>query len=125
MTAATTEQFIPQMLNLDLIDAVRFTKGCYTGQEIVARTQHLGRVKRRTLRFRLAAGPAPEPLQHLLLDGVKAADVLLTATTDTGVELLAVTNLDARERSLTTEDGRVAAARGGEGAEHDLVGQDQ
>ncbi len=59
------------MLNLDLIDGVSFTKGCYTGQEIVARTQHLGRVKRRTLRFRLAAGPAPAPLQHLLLEGVK------------------------------------------------------
>ena len=50
----------PQMLNLDLLDAISFTKGCYTGQEIVARTQHLGRIKRRTLRYRVcAAGASP------------------------------------------------------------------
>ena len=109
VTAGTTEQFIPQMLNLDLLDAVSFTKGCYTGQEIVARTQHLGRVKRRAMRFRLASGPAPEPLQNLLLDGAKAADVLVTAPRPGGaVELLAVTNLDVQGRSLATEDGRVA-----------------
>jgi folate-binding protein YgfZ len=44
---ATQEAFIPQMLNLDRLDAVSFSKGCYPGQEIVARTQHLGRIKRR------------------------------------------------------------------------------
>ena len=43
----TRESFIPQMLNLDRINAVSFSKGCYPGQEIVARTQHLGRIKRR------------------------------------------------------------------------------
>jgi len=59
--AATSEQFIPQMLNVDLLNGVSFTKGCYTGQEIVARTHHLGRVKRRTMRFHLEAGPAPAP----------------------------------------------------------------
>jgi folate-binding protein YgfZ len=108
VSAATSEQFIPQMLNLDLLEAVSFTKGCYTGQEIVARTQHLGRVKRRTMRFRLSKGEAPAPLQILLADGAKAAEVLLTATTDAGIELLAVTNLDVQGKSLMTEDGRVA-----------------
>jgi folate-binding protein YgfZ len=106
--AATTGQFTPQMLNLDLLEGVSFAKGCYTGQEIIARTQHLGRVKRRTLRFRLPAGPAPSPLQGLYLDDVKVADVLMSATTAAGVELLAVTNLDAGERPLLLEDGRVA-----------------
>jgi folate-binding protein YgfZ len=110
--AATSEQFIPQMLNLDLIGGVSFTKGCYTGQEIVARTHHLGRVKRRSMRFHLPAGGAtPAPLSHLLLDGVKAADVLMTAESGDGIELLAVTNLDAACRSLTTEDGRLAESR--------------
>jgi folate-binding protein YgfZ len=42
----TSEQFIPQMLKLDQIGAVSFTKGCYTGQEIVTRTHYLGEVKR-------------------------------------------------------------------------------
>ncbi len=50
--AATREAFIPQMLNLDLVGAISFQKGCYTGQEIVARTQHLGRIKRRLWRVR-------------------------------------------------------------------------
>jgi folate-binding protein YgfZ len=54
--AATSEQFVAQMLNLDLLDAISFTKGCYTGQEIIARTQHLGRIKRRLSRLRLPSG---------------------------------------------------------------------
>jgi len=44
---ATQEQFIPQMVNLDAIEGVSFQKGCYPGQEIVARTQYLGKIKRR------------------------------------------------------------------------------
>lgn len=44
----TQEQFVPQMLNLDLLNGINFKKGCYTGQEIVARTHYLGTVKRRT-----------------------------------------------------------------------------
>ena len=54
--AATSEQFVAQMLNLDLLDAISFTKGCYTGQEIIARTQHLGRIKRRLSRLALPSG---------------------------------------------------------------------
>ncbi|MBT8082747.1 MAG: hypothetical protein KJO56_10020, partial [Gammaproteobacteria bacterium] len=49
--AKQSEQFTPHMLNLDLLDAVSFDKGCYTGQEIVARTHYKGATKRRTLRF--------------------------------------------------------------------------
>jgi len=47
ITAATQEQFIPQMVNLEVIGGVSFQKGCYPGQEIVARTQYLGKIKRR------------------------------------------------------------------------------
>lgn len=46
----TQEAFIPQSLNMDLIEGINFKKGCYTGQEIVARTHYLGRVKRRMYR---------------------------------------------------------------------------
>ena len=110
--AATSEQFTPQMLNVDLIDGVSFTKGCYTGQEIVARTHHLGRVKRRTMRFHLPAGAAaPAPMSTLTLEGTKVADVLMTVEMDDGIELLAVTNLDAAGRSLVTKDGRLAEPR--------------
>jgi folate-binding protein YgfZ len=46
----TSDTFVPQMINLDRVGGVSFTKGCYVGQEIVARTQHLGRIKRRMYR---------------------------------------------------------------------------
>jgi folate-binding protein YgfZ len=53
--AGTQEAFVPQMLNMELpaVGGVSFTKGCYPGQEIVARTQYLGKVKRRSFRARL------------------------------------------------------------------------
>ena len=47
---STQESFIPQSINLDLVDGINFKKGCYTGQEIVARTHYLGKVKRRMYR---------------------------------------------------------------------------
>lgn len=46
LTIETSEEFIPQMLNLDLLGGISFNKGCYTGQEIVARTHYLGKAKR-------------------------------------------------------------------------------
>jgi tRNA-modifying protein YgfZ len=54
--AATTEEFVAQMLNLDVVGAVAFDKGCYTGQEVIARAHYRGRVKRRLQRFR-SRGP--------------------------------------------------------------------
>lgn len=106
--AATSGAFVPQMLNLDLLDAISFTKGCYTGQEIVARTQHLGRIKRRLLRYRLPPGPMPAPLAGLFLESTKVAEIVMSAGMDDGVHLLAVTSLEARGSTLRAEDGREA-----------------
>ena len=60
ITAATQDQFVPQMVNLEILGGVDFQKGCYPGQEIVARAQYRGQVKRRMVRL-----PAPqgEPLR--------------------------------------------------------------
>ncbi len=49
--AATSEEFVAQMLNLDAVNAISFEKGCYTGQEVIARAHYRGRVKRRMQRF--------------------------------------------------------------------------
>ena len=49
--AATSEEFVAQMLNLDVLGAIAFDKGCYTGQEVIARAHYRGRVKRRMQRF--------------------------------------------------------------------------
>jgi hypothetical protein len=108
VVAATSEAFIAQMLNLDLIGGISFSKGCYTGQEIVARTQNLGRIKRRTFRYRVDGGTPPAPLAGLYIDGSKVAEVLTSAAWGGSVELLAVTSLDARDRVLTLDDGRSA-----------------
>lgn len=56
--AATQEQFVPQMVNLELLGGVNFKKGCYPGQEIVARTKYLGKIKRRTALARVANAAA-------------------------------------------------------------------
>jgi tRNA-modifying protein YgfZ len=55
--AATSEAFVAQMLNLDTVGGVAFDKGCYTGQEVIARAHYRGKVKRRMQRFR-TIGPA-------------------------------------------------------------------
>jgi folate-binding protein YgfZ len=58
VVAATQESYVPQMLNMELlaIDGINFRKGCYPGQEIVARTQYLGKIKRRMFRAHLTEG---------------------------------------------------------------------
>jgi hypothetical protein len=59
IVAATAEQFVPQMINLELVGGVSFQKGCYPGQEIVARSQYRGTLKRRAFVFDAAAPAAP------------------------------------------------------------------
>lgn len=61
----TAEAFVPQMVNLQLVNGVSFTKGCYTGQEVVARMQYLGKLKRRMYRVRFDAERCPAPATEL------------------------------------------------------------
>ena len=70
ITEDTSDAFLPQMLNLDRLRAVSFEKGCYVGQEIVARAQHLGRIKRRACVGRTdAAIAAGDPIVDAARDG--------------------------------------------------------
>jgi folate-binding protein YgfZ len=93
--AAQVEQFTPHMLNLDLLDAISFDKGCYTGQEIVARTHYKGATKRRTLRF-ASDSPVAEGDKVSLQDR-DVGEVLNVA----GTELLAVVPVDKADLELT------------------------
>ena len=65
VVAATQEAFVPQMANFELpgVGGVSFTKGCYPGQEVVARTQYLGKIKRRM--YRVHAGDPAAPGTHV------------------------------------------------------------
>ena len=94
ITPATQEQFVPQMANMELIGAVNFQKGCYPGQEIVARTQYLGQLKRRMVLAHLAGDVLPQPGDELYssaLDGQASGMVVnAQAAPDGGYDLLAV-----------------------------------
>ncbi len=96
IVAATRGLFLPQMINLDLLGAISFTKGCYTGQEIIARTQHLGRIKRRMFRFSAVPKAMPQPGQQLYHDGRTVGTVVCSArASQSAWEMLAVVGLEA------------------------------
>ena len=107
---ATAEEFVPQMVNLDLLDAISFSKGCYVGQEIVARTQNLGRIKRRMYAFSAAADSAAEPPmpgQPVYGEQGIAGQIVDAVPVETGLELLAVTRIDSLQQTLSLgPDGR-------------------
>ncbi|MDY0207695.1 MAG: folate-binding protein YgfZ [Pseudomonas sp.] len=97
------EQFIPQMLNLPALDAVSFKKGCYTGQEIVARMQYLGKLKRHMYRFQITSTEIPAAGTPLLspVHSSAVGEVVSAARSEHGIELLA-TALDE-----AVSDGRI------------------
>lgn len=105
------EAFIPQMIGLDAIDGVSFSKGCYPGQEIVARTRYLGTVKRTLHRLRLSSPAAPG--DAILADDDQAVGTVLRAasTTDGGCIALAVLDLEAATGPLHTSTGTVSEVR--------------
>ena len=97
--AETRELFIPQMLNLQAVGGVSFKKGCYTGQEIVARMQYLGKLKRRMYRLSLGSTELPPPGTPLFAPDHNSAvgEVVVGAYAEEGIELLAVLTADAVE----------------------------
>ncbi len=95
---AQSEQFTPHMLNLDLLDAVSLDKGCYTGQEIIARTHYRGATKRRLHRFKSDTPVSPG---DKISEGDRVVGEVVNAI---GNELLAVIPVDKADSSLTIGD---------------------
>ena len=95
----TRELFIPQMLNLQAVGGVSFKKGCYTGQEIVARMQYLGKLKRRLYRLSLDSAQMPEPGTPLFSPSHSNSigEVVIAAKADQVIELLAVLQAEAAD----------------------------
>lgn len=115
VTEATREQFVPQMANFERIGGVSFHKGCYPGQEIVARTQYLGKVKRHL--YRLAGTAAMQAGDELFSDGVpdQACGMVVSGTPSPagGHEALAVlmeTAVAAGVHLRARDGDRVSAA---------------
>ncbi|VXB73857.1 folate-binding protein YgfZ [Massilia sp. 9I] len=98
VTAATQEQFVPQMVNLELLGGVNFKKGCYPGQEIVARSQYLGKLKRRTA-LATVANPAARAGDEVfsMVDPGQPCGMVVNAAANGlgGADLLVEMKLDA------------------------------
>lgn len=92
---ATQDQFVPQMVNLELAGGVDFRKGCYPGQEIVARAQYRGAVKRRMVRLR---GGALHPGQDLYSDDApgQASGTVVNAAGDEALAVLQLSAIESR-----------------------------
>ena len=106
----TQDRFVPQMLNYELVGAVSFSKGCYPGQEIIARTQYRGSIKRRTLLAHVGPGDAPAPgVDIFSSQNEQAIGTVVNAATAPagGFDLLmcAHTELAAGTLHLGTPDG--------------------
>jgi folate-binding protein YgfZ len=99
----TRESFVPQMANMQLIDGVSFTKGCYIGQEVVARMQYLGKLKRRMYLAHVDSQTPPQPGDELFAlestSGQGAGKVVDAQASGEGYDLLAVIEIASAEEN--------------------------
>lgn len=99
----TQEQFIPQMVNLDVTGGISFQKGCYTGQEIIARTQYLGKLKRRMYLVNIASTQPVMAGDHLYVAELSEQPcgmiVNSAPSPDNGYDALAVIQVDSVQTS--------------------------
>ena len=116
VTAATQDAFVAQAANLDILGGIDFQKGCYTGQEIIARTQYLGRLKERTYLFHADAREvaAGERIFSAAFEGQPCGTVVNAAPAPGGgSDLLAVLQIAAADEGdarLRAPDGPRLAA---------------
>jgi folate-binding protein YgfZ len=110
IVADTSEAFIPQMTNMELINGVNFKKGCYTGQEIVARMHYLGKLKKRMYHIKINTDKKPSPGDSLFAKDSKGGSgtgtiVSAQQSPDGGYEALAVIQItDAENQPLRLYD---------------------
>ena len=101
VTGATQDQFVPQMINFELLGGVNFKKGCYPGQEIVARSQYLGKLKRRaTLASVAAEAKAGDEVFSESDPGQPCGMVVNAAPNGSGSDILVEVKLGAMEERV-------------------------
>jgi folate-binding protein YgfZ len=99
----TREAFVPQMINLEGINALSFKKGCYPGQEIVARMHYLGKLKRHMFLAHTDGDTVPTPGDSLYAEGSESGQgagkiVRAEANPNGGVDLVAVIEIASKEK---------------------------
>ena len=103
VTPDTREGYIPQHFNWQILEGVSFKKGCYTGQEIVARMQYLGKLKSRLYHLTGSQSEIPAPGTKILASTGKSIGEIVTAIASDNLELLAVLRSDAIDETLSIE----------------------
>jgi len=108
ITIETTELFIPQMLNLDTLGYISFQKGCYTGQEVVARAHYLGAVKRKMYQLSLSTSSVPTAGSVVVDDNSHQIGNVVNAeaTSKNSVEALVVLSSKALQCEYLIIDGK-------------------
>src|SRR5258705_3426366 len=110
--AATVDKFVPQMLNYELVGGVDFRKGCYPGQEVVARSQYRGTIKRRMFLFESASTPLV-PAQEIFhsVDATQPAGMVVNAAGTLALIEVKLTALDHGSLHAGSVDGPALARR--------------
>ena len=103
--ASTSEEFVPQMANMELINGVSFTKGCFTGQEIVARMHYLGKLKKRCYKVHIDTEDKPAAGDKLFAENARAGQntgsiIQAGKNPESGYDALAVIQIADTESSL-------------------------
>ncbi|NMT64152.1 CAF17-like 4Fe-4S cluster assembly/insertion protein YgfZ [Marinobacter orientalis] len=105
LTPATKEGFVPQMLNWQHVGGIHFKKGCYTGQEVIARMHFLGQLKKSLFRYSAGRTENPPAPGEAIVNGDRAVGTVINSVVlpDGTAEILAVVRHDAAELSLAPE----------------------
>lgn len=105
VTGPLVDRYVAQMLNLDRLDALSFDKGCYPGQEVIARVQHLGTVKRRLRRYASAVGAVPAiGAEVRTAERQPAGEITRAVASAAGFEALAVVDDAAAGAQLFVDE---------------------
>ncbi len=107
--ANNSEEFVPQMANMELINGVSFTKGCFTGQEIVARMHYLGKLKKRCYKININTNNKPQAGDKLFAENARAgqntgAIISVEKNPESGYDALAVIQIADTESKLFLND---------------------
>jgi len=105
----SSEAFVPQMANMDLINGVSFSKGCFTGQEIVARMHYLGKLKKRCYKIHIETEEKPANGDKLFAENARAGQntgalIQVEKSPYTGYDALAVIQIADTESNLFLND---------------------
>jgi hypothetical protein len=107
--ASSSEEYVPQMANMELINGVSFTKGCYTGQEIVARMHYLGKLKKRCYRVHIDTEEKPHSGDRLFAENARAGQntgsvIQVEKNPRSGYDALAVLQIADADSKLFLND---------------------